>query len=110
MGDEPLNPYLPKDALAKVTGDNLQGDVETAELYKAASEKFDIYHLNVKHGGDWYDAEIHSTYGKYLDKQHFKDTTVNKIANDIVEIVTNAFSNANVSTSAVVSSSDGISW
>ena len=110
MGDEPLNPYLPKGALSRVTGDNLQGDVETAELYKAASEKFDIYHLNVKHGGNYYDEAIHSTYGKYLDKNHFRDTSVNKIANDIVEIVTNAFSNANVSTNVAVSSGDGISW
>lgn len=111
MGDEPLNPYLPKDALARVTGDNLQGDVETAELYKAAAEKFDIYHLNVKHGGyGYYGADIHTSYGKYLDKDHFKDTTVNKIANDIVEIVTNAFSNANVATNVAVSSSEGISW
>lgn len=110
MGDEPLNPYLPKDALARATGDNLQGDVETAELYKAASEKFDIYHLNVKHGSSWYDADIHTSYGKYLDKDHFKDTTVNKIANDIVEIITNAFSNANVATNVAVSTGDGISW
>ena len=111
MGDEPLNPYLPKDALARVTGDNLQGDVETAELYKATAEKFDIYHLNVKHGGyDYYGADIHVSYGKYLDKDHFKDTTVNKIANDIVEIVTNAFSNANVATNVAVSAGDGISW
>ena len=111
MGDEPLNPYLPSDALARATGDNLEADVETAKLYKAASEKFDIYHLNVKHGGyDYYGAEIHNSYGKYLDKDHFKNTTVNGIANDIVEIVTNAFSNANVSTNVAVSTGDGISW
>ena len=110
MGDEPLNPYLPKGALSRVTGDNLQGDIETDELYKAATEKFDIYHLNVKHGGGWYDTEIHNSYGKYLDKDHFKDTTVNKIANDIVEIVTSAFSNANVATNVAVSASGGISW
>lgn len=110
MGDEPLNPYLPKGALSRVTGDNLQGDVETAELYKEASEKFDIYHLNVKHGRDWYDTEIHSSYGQYLDNNHFRDTSVNKIANDIVEIVTNAFSGADVSTNVTVNSNEGISW
>ena len=47
MGDEPLNPYLPKKPLSAVTGDSLQGDVETESLYKATSDKFDIYHLAV---------------------------------------------------------------
>ena len=47
MGDEPLNPYLPGSPLRTVTGDSLQGDVDTAELYKEVVEKFDIYHLMV---------------------------------------------------------------
>lgn len=110
MGDEPLNPYLPKSMLSTVTGDNLQGDVETAQLYKEASEKFDIYHLNVKHGRSWYDAEIHKTFGEYLDDNHLKDTSVNQIANDIVEIVTNAFSNTNTNENTIVNTDEGISW
>lgn len=47
MGDESLNPYLPANRLSAVTGDSLQTDVETETLYKAASEKFDIYHLAI---------------------------------------------------------------
>lgn len=111
MGDEPLNPYLPKDALARVTGDHLQSDIETGDLYNAASKKFDIYHLDVHHGhAGWYEAEIKSSYGEYLDKTHFKRTSVNKIANDIIEIVTNAFSNADASVNAVMSTNEGIAW
>ena len=53
MGDEELNPYIPlsgrRTEFAKVTGDNLQADVETSSLYEETSEKFDIYHLNVSH-------------------------------------------------------------
>lgn len=105
MGDEPMNPYLPKKALSAVTGDNLQSDVETAQLYADASEKFDIYHLYVKHGYGRYHDAVHRTFGLLLDEKHLKDTSIDKIADDIIDIVTNAFSGGNVATS-----SEGISW
>ena len=105
MGDEPMNPYLPKKELSAVTGDDLQSDVETAQLYADASEKFDIYHLYVKHGYGRYQDDVHKTFGQFLDEKHLKDTSVDKIADDIIEIVTNAFSGGNV-----VTSSEGISW
>ncbi len=105
MGDEPMNPYLPKKALSAVTGDDLQSDVETARLYADASEKFDIYHLYVKHGYGRYQDDVHKTFGQLLDANHLKDTSVDKIADDIIDIVTNAFSDGNVATS-----NEGISW
>lgn len=105
MGDEPMNPYLPKKALSAVTGDNLQSDVETAQLYANASEKFDIYHLYVKHGYGRYHEAVHRTFGLLLDENHLKDTSIDKIADDIIDIVTNAFYGGNVATS-----SEGISW
>lgn len=105
MGDEPMNPYLPKKALSAVTGDDLQSDIETAQLYTDASEKFDIYHMYVKHGYGRYQENVHKTFGQLLDENHLKDTSVDKIADDIIDIVTNAFSGGNV-----VTSSEGISW
>lgn len=105
MGDEPMNPYLPKKALSAVTGDDLQSDIETVQLYTDASEKFDIYHLYVKHGYGRYQEDVHKTFGQLLDENHLKDTSVDKIADDIIDIVTNAFSGGNV-----VTSSEGISW
>lgn len=93
MGDEPLNPYLPKFELGIVTGDKLQADVETEALYKAASEKFDIYHLAVKDPATSYDIYsnmIQKSFGKYLDDNHFKVVTLNNIANEIIQIVQNA--------------------
>lgn len=108
MGDEPLNPYLPHKALSAVCGDNLQGDIETSDLYKEVIEKFDVYHLNVKHGYDHYGSKIKSTFCKYLDEKHFKDVTLNSIANEIVDIVVNA-SNGN-NTQSVTNSNGEISW
>ena len=50
MGDEPINPYLPKEELAAATGDILQADVETSQLYQDALEKFDIVHFCIESG------------------------------------------------------------
>lgn len=90
MGDERLNPYLPKATLTKVTGDMLQSDVETKDLYEEAKEKFDIYHLNVDHRGK-YDAEsIRSSFMEYLDEQHFQTVSLDNIVETIIEIVRSA--------------------
>lgn len=91
MGDEPLNPYLPKSPLSKVTGDNLQGDVETKDLYEEASRKFDIYHLAVNDSQTSYryhESEIKESFGKYLDENHLRTVSMDNIANAIVDIVT----------------------
>lgn len=93
MGDEPLNPYLPKGALSAVTGDNLQGDSETKELYKEASQKFDIYHLAVNDSQTSYryhESGIKESFGKCLEKDHLRVVSMDNIANAIVDIVTHA--------------------
>jgi len=88
MGDEPLNPYLPKSELANVTGDDLEADVETSRLYAEAIEKFDIYHLNVEHGTSGrFHEYVHNTFGKYLDANHLIDTSIDAIVGDIIKIV-----------------------
>ena len=46
-GDESVNPYLPKTAVNRVFGDSVQEDVDTENLLKLASEKFDIYHIAI---------------------------------------------------------------
>lgn len=45
IGDEPLNPYLPKQPLMNATGDELADDVMTNKLYEEASKKFNIYSI-----------------------------------------------------------------
>ena len=84
MGDEQLNPYLPAKGkycgLADVTGDALQDNIETSELFKEVSEKFDIYHLDVAHRRRWDEAEIKKSFKKYMDD----------ITDEIVDIITQA--------------------
>lgn len=107
MGDEPLNPYLPYKALSNATGNGIERDIETHALYNEAIKKFDIYHLNVQHGFNYYRDEIHRTFGKYLDEKHLRDTTVDGITKDIIDIIVNAYNNTETAT---VNTSDGISW
>lgn len=93
MGDEPLNPYLPKARLFSVMGDNLEGDVETENLYKMAKEKFDIYHLAVNDKETsyrYYQNGIESTFSKYFDDSHFSVVTLDNISDAIVKIIKSA--------------------
>lgn len=93
MGDEPLNPHLPKNPLSNETGDNLQDDVETKDLYEEASRKFDIYHLAVNDSQTsfrYYESEIKESFGKFLDEGHLRTVSMDNIANAIVDIVTHA--------------------
>ena len=89
MGDERLNPYLPMSALSACTGDGVQTDINTGELYTEVTEKYDVYHLDVDHG--WRsDSGIKSSWKSLLDDKHFREVTLDSIADTIVEIIVNA--------------------
>lgn len=89
LGDEQLNPYLPYRPLVDATGDDLQGDVETKDLYREAAEKFDIYHIDVDHRS-WRDPDINSSWRKYLDDTHYQSVKLNAVTDTIVEMILNA--------------------
>ena len=88
MGDERINPYLPADRLQNVIGDKLQDNVETKDLYEEAAEKYDLYHLTVRHGRDWDLEGIRTSWREYLDEKHFREVNLNSITNEIIDIVT----------------------
>jgi hypothetical protein len=105
MGDERVNPYLPHDQLNALTGDNIQADIESNVLFKEASEKYDIYHLDVSHGWRW-DEGIDKSWLSILDADHYKKVTLETISNTIVDIIVNASSAATVHTNT----NGEISW
>lgn len=113
LGDEPLNPYLPSRRLSEVTGDKLQGNVETKGLYKEASEKFDIYHLVIDDSETsyrYYGSQIALSWGKCLDNDHLKIVKLNNLSSVIVDIVSANRSN-DISEPAVATSGlNEISW
>lgn len=100
MGDERMNPYLPYKPLNDATGDGVQADIDTTELYKEVCEKFDVYHLDVRHG--WrHDDGIAPSWLEVLDKQHFKEVTLDSIADTLVDIIVGASETSSESTTTV---------
>lgn len=117
IGDETLNPYLPlkgcRCGLKDTTGDNLQADVETKDLYKEASEKFNLYHLNFNHGyhliSAW-KASIENSFKEYMDDKHFRNVNMNNIADAIVDIIVGEVENNETNTNVMTSTSREIVW
>ena len=89
LGDEELNPHLPVGGLRRVTGDDLQADVETKDLWEEASEKFDIYHINVEHRS-YMSPSLERTWKEYLDDNHFYTVGTNQVVDTIINIIVKA--------------------
>lgn len=113
IGDEYLNPYLPLKGLysnfTDVTGDNLQEDVETTKLFEDASQKFDIYHLDVDHGFSYNSdrkENIKRSFEEVIEQGHFYRVNMNEITDKIVEIIVNASKDDEVFTSLNMSGSE----
>lgn len=113
MGDEPMNPYLPKRQLENVLGCNLQGDVNTNELYQEVTEKFDVYHLGVNDSRTYfcrYKDKIASTFGKMLG-QHYIEVSCDNLGEVISDIIiSTANGSGNSYASVTPSFSEGIGW
>jgi hypothetical protein len=111
LGDEPLNPYLPGREFKRIFGYDGQ-DVDTVDLYKQVTEKFDVYHIIItdQESSGWrYLEDDKKSWGKLLDGQHLFVKNSNELPEVIRDIVTsraNGVENMNV----VVSTEEGISW
>ena len=103
IGDERCNPYLPMEKLQKLTGDTLEGDVETKNLYDEASQKFNIYHIHVNHGRNWDIDGIKKSWEFLGDNYH--EANMDNIADTIINIITN-----NDTQNVVTANGEGISW
>lgn len=119
MGDEPMNPYLPIRPLAKATGDNIQGDIDTKSLYEAVTKKFDVYHIgidNVATSFRFYGDRIKESFGKLLG-QNYQVSTCQNLHKTIADMIKKSTSSSIEYVSSdiehgdtVVSDEDGISW
>lgn len=109
MGDECINPYIPKygsnASIKGVIGDDVQSDIQTDDLYKEVIEKFDVYHLHVNHGINWNESAINKSWQEYLDDKHFRTVNLNSIANEIVNII-----DESINQPKSVNNTEGISW
>ena len=90
MGDEPLNPYLPFRELNESINVTEQANIETPELYRQASEKFDIFHIAVDSPRDCYRSyakEIEQSFGQILGKR-LKVAKIDELAQTIEDCIT----------------------
>lgn len=114
MGDEELNPYLPlngmKSGLLKVTGDDLQADIETKDLYEETSKKFNLYHLNVEHGYRRDNKDIERSFKVYMDDKHFRTVNMDNIADEIVDIIISEAKENIPETNTSLNNSGEITW
>ena len=92
LGDEPLNPYLPRGAVENVIGDKLQGDVDTNDLYREVTEKFDVYHISVDDSDSSYryhQIDADRTWKKVIG-DNYKVSTLQNLAKTISDIIVNS--------------------
>lgn len=110
MGDEPMNPYLPHRELNAALGCSEQSDVETEDLYAAASEKFDIFHIAVddrRTAYRRYREDIEKSFGNLLGNR-LKTATVNGLSSAIIECIDESVSSQSSSGATAVNGK--ISW
>lgn len=114
LGDEPLNPYLPRGAVESVIGDKLQGDVDTKDLYREVTEKFDVYHISVDDSDSSYryhQIDADATWKKVIG-DNYKVSTLQNLAKTISDIIVNSAAEYEFVEvgSAHIDSDGNISW
>lgn len=114
LGDEPLNPYLPRGAVENIIGDKLQGDVDTRDLYREVIEKFDVYHISVDDSDSSYryhQIDADATWKRVIG-ENYKVSTLQKLAKTISDIIVNSAAEYEFVEvgSAHIDSDGNISW
>lgn len=109
IGDESLNPVLPGKRIKDVIGGQVDGDVDTKQLYAAASEKFDIYHIAITDQSSygWHKNLIEDTWRPLLG-DHLIIAESSSLPQLIAAIVNG--SDRTMTAPSVTVSDDGISW
>lgn len=114
MGDEPLNPYLPKAYLNDAIKATEEADVETNKLYRDASQKFDIFHIAVDSQLDCYKTykrDVDNSFGQFLGTR-YKVSSIEALAQTIEDCITESVQGVSATTAACNTSdnTNEISW
>ena len=114
MGDEPLNPYLPKRRLNDSANATEECDVETDKLYEQAKKKFDIFHIAVDSPDDsyaYYSKAIEESFRPVLGDR-LKVSTIQNLAKTIEDCINESVSasSSDDSGGTTLITEDGIAW
>jgi hypothetical protein len=106
MGDEPLNPYLRKNEVFNFLGEKTDSTKtpeyvwDTPELYKAASKKFDIYHISVEdchtnycNPDSFYNNKVDESFKSVIGEDNYVVSTVDQLKNTIVKLIKRSYEN-----------------
>lgn len=110
MGDEPLNPYLPKNKLNRCINAHEEGNIETPKLYEETLKKFDIYHIAINDKESsyrWYKDDIKKSFGELLG-DNFKVSTINELASVIEACILKSVNNVELEQPGAFT--QGIGW
>lgn len=114
MGDEPLNPYLPKRGLNDSANATEESDVETDKLYEQATKKFDIFHIAVDSPDDsyaYYAKSIEESFRPVLGDR-LKISTIQNLAKTIEDCINESVSvsSSDDNGGTTLITEDGIAW
>lgn len=87
MGDEPINPYLPKGQLCESVGGSLQADIGTKDMYEEVKSKYDVYHICVESQCYPYQCHNVKTFANVIGSQHVLISDVEHIQDKIINII-----------------------
>ena len=111
LGDEQLNPYLPKSKVQEFIGDNAQDDIETDDLYKQVCDKYIVHHISVN---DPHSSYNYNNWGGSVDAtwrmlgENYHVSTIAGLQDMITEIIVGNAGTADASDSAF--ETNEISW
>lgn len=88
VGDEHVLPELPKHAVDKMMGPGQHETLTSMELFDAALEKYDVYHLHVKQGHNGHRQEIMDAWKQLMGDRLILVDDHKDIPRIIADIVT----------------------
>ncbi len=86
LGDEPLNPYIDKEAWESYVG-KTESTLDTAELYDAVTAKYDVYHIHIS-DSSYRTEQVQDSWIRVLGKDHFKAARVRDLTEVLTSIIT----------------------
>ena len=99
MGDEPLNPTLPRNRFKQYLGLDEVSELNTKKLYKRVSEKFDVYHISVDDDqnryrrNNRYEHEVDDSFKAVLGQNYFV-SPIDDLDKTIVDCISKSVSNS----------------
>lgn len=93
LGDEQINPYLPKNSIQNYAGDTIQADIETIDLYKEMCEKYEVYHISVndiRSSYRWNNLQdaVDKSWINVIGEDHYRVSNLENLADTIISIIT----------------------